>query len=144
MSARDIVKFQFKPGQSGNPKGRPKNKSMETIAREILNETVEAPNGLSASKRELLMRLVYDEAMKRNWKAIGAILARDWPVPLKHEVSGPNGGPIMTLAEFVQLSRDDVIEDAEGGIPEEEADFHDEKPDGEEGGAGGHGEEHPS
>ena len=34
--ASDLKPFQFKPGQSGNPGGRPKGKTMKQYAREYL------------------------------------------------------------------------------------------------------------
>lgn len=35
--ASHLAPYQFKPGQSGNPKGRPKGKSMKDFAREYLS-----------------------------------------------------------------------------------------------------------
>jgi len=115
-----FIASQFKPGQSGNPAGRPPRKSFEEIVATILDEHVEQLDG---DKRELVARIFVDELLCRNSRLIREFLARVWPAPLKHEVSGVNGGPI-TLADFVQLARDDYRPPpgapSEDEIPDEE------------------------
>ena len=97
---------QFKKGQSGNPNGRPRRVSFETLVERILDEQLAGDGGITASKRELIARIFVDEMVKRNGRMIREFLQRAWPAPQKHEVSGVNGGPI-TLADFVQLARAD-------------------------------------
>lgn len=72
-----FVAQQWKPGQSGNPKGRPKRPSMETLVAQILDERL--PNS-DQTKRELLARVFVDEMLKRNGRMIREYLAREWPI----------------------------------------------------------------
>ncbi|TDR84489.1 DUF5681 domain-containing protein [Enterovirga rhinocerotis] len=70
---------QFKPKQSGNPKGRrPGSKNHETILREILAERVVVTEGnrrRKISRLELSIRRLVEKAMKGDVKALQMILA---------------------------------------------------------------------
>lgn len=69
---------QFKPGQSGNPRGRPKgSKSRATILRRILNEKISFREGdrmKRVSKYEGIHRTQVHKALKGDSKAYKAIL----------------------------------------------------------------------
>ena len=54
MAKEDIEKHRFKKGQSGNPKGRPKNaRNRSTIAKEILNLVSKGVNPLTREEEEM-------------------------------------------------------------------------------------------
>ena len=68
--------WHFKPGQSGNPAGRPKLRTFEELVREVLAEKIG-----DHDKFEILARVVVDEAIQnRNIQVIKILCERLWPV----------------------------------------------------------------
>src|SRR3979409_62756 len=65
---RPPVHTRFKPGQSGNPSGRPKGcQNLQTLFQKILNERISLREGLrvrKVSKAEAVLRGVVTGAMK--------------------------------------------------------------------------------
>ncbi len=81
--------YRFKSGVSGNPKGRPKNKTLEEIILSVLGEMVSVPEGGLVSKMEILSRVVVDKAIRdRDISSIALLAKRLWPEVNHHEVSG--------------------------------------------------------
>jgi hypothetical protein len=71
---------QFKPGMSGNPKGRPKGaKNESTILRDILAQKIENRSGGRVRKISVLNGIllrIADDALKGNTKSAAFILNR--------------------------------------------------------------------
>jgi Family of unknown function (DUF5681) len=69
---------RFKPGQSGNPKGRPKgSKNLDTIFAELMNKKVvcsENGKNRKISVREGMLRRLIQEALNGNSKVILQLL----------------------------------------------------------------------
>lgn len=67
---------RFKPGKSGNPKGRPKkqpaNTSRASILDDIMSEEIDV-GGRTMTKQEALLRAMYANAIKGSGTAIRAI-----------------------------------------------------------------------
>ena len=72
------IHTRFKPGQSGNPKGRPKQaKGLKTLAREILTKKVPvrtAGGQKKISRIEVAIEKTFELAAKGNPKALGEVL----------------------------------------------------------------------
>lgn len=70
---------QFKPGKSGNPKGRPRgHKNLATLLDDICNETmVVMENGKKRrlTKKEIAMRQLVTKAMKGDMRALEKLIA---------------------------------------------------------------------
>lgn len=75
------LRSPWKPGQSGNPAGRPKN-----VLREALHKRV----GIDKLSAIIERALVDGDS-----RIIAAIIDREWPKPpAAVELSGPDGGPV--------------------------------------------------
>src|SRR6185436_20899389 len=76
---RPPVHTRFKPGQSGNPKGKPKGqKKLAAVFRDILNEQVSIREGdkvPKVSKVEAMFRAIALKAMKGDPKAFQTIVS---------------------------------------------------------------------
>lgn len=76
--------FRFKPGQSGNPHGRPKGSSLKADLRAALSMAV--PGSPTTTKQRALVEKLVDEASAGNLNAIkllfslGSTLLKDEPV----------------------------------------------------------------
>lgn len=71
---RPPVNTRFKPGQSGNPKGRkPGSKNLQAMFHQILNERVSVREGdrvRKVSKAEAILRTITVNAMKGDLRSI--------------------------------------------------------------------------
>lgn len=78
-----FVDAQWKPGQSGNPAGRPKKKSFEEVMKDYLEGQL--PNDAQGRTRlEAMVAIVFSEGVtKRNAKVMIALLDRLYPKSLK-------------------------------------------------------------
>lgn len=72
------VETRFKPGQSGNPSGRPKGgQNLKTIFNKILNEEVALREGADVkkiSKAEAILRSVVVGALRGDSRSLGMLL----------------------------------------------------------------------
>ena len=70
---------RFKPGQSGNPRGRPrKNRSIEAMIKRELDQTVALKEGgreIRLTKREALIKQLVNRAISGDLKPMQLVLA---------------------------------------------------------------------
>lgn len=99
---------QFKKGQSGNPKGRPRgSREMGTLLEQELDRTIEVTQQgrtIKLTRRQVIVRRIIEKAMQGDPKAIATCLSIESSKAAKGKAAG------ATAAEFdVQLSEDDKI-----------------------------------
>ena len=67
----------FKPGQSGNPKGPPRRKTFEEVAKKFLGEPM--PGESQLSRMQALVLMLFGRSMKGDMKACKLLLERTDP-----------------------------------------------------------------
>jgi hypothetical protein len=82
-----LKRYQWKPGQSGNPRGRRRAETFEQIVEKILDEKLGALSkqlGLepTATKREAIARAFVSELMGAQPGLLTEYLKRAWPATL--------------------------------------------------------------
>lgn len=101
---RPPKQHQFKPGQSGNPKGRPKGTPtlQEVMAREAtkLIKIKQGDNVVSVPKLEALARRVFNKALEGDLAAARMIFQL---------AAEPEASPTAESADSFALPGDDVI-----------------------------------
>ena len=139
MSAKDIKKFQFKSGQSGNPKGRPPNtakKAYETVmgrtlAKKFYNLTNRDIDEwdeliLSASITDLqslvkadnvpaypraMMMAILTEMKNGTSRTIEKLRDRQHGKAIKHEITGANGEALIPEATLTPAQARQFLEE---------------------------------
>jgi len=111
-----IEAFQFQPGQSGNPGGRPRKLVTDAYQRVLERETIyRKKKGTGA---DLLAEKMWHQAMGGKIQAAVELADRvEGKAMQAHEVSGPGGGPI----DIHSMSREEREKEiaallAEGGF----------------------------
>ena len=107
---------QYKPGQSGNPKGRPRGaKGINTLARETLTAKVRVrtPDGEKRmSKMEAVLQKTVELAMKGNARAIILLLNLYRPAvpdaPMAEQGTGSGDDLSQTDIEILEMFREDI------------------------------------
>jgi hypothetical protein len=104
--ARPPKHTQYKPGQTGNPRGRPKKRaSLQDIVTEVLFEKIEVRIGERTQKIasvSALMRITMNRAIKGDHKFVTAALALI-------RLSGLSDNNIDALVSDVDISADKAI-----------------------------------
>ncbi len=103
-------KHQFKPGQSGNPKGRPKGaKNETTILHDLMNRRIEIREAGRARKISLLEAILFrfaEDALKGNAKSAAFLLNRYGSVKGTEETPASSQDDQEILAAFVKTVED--------------------------------------
>jgi hypothetical protein len=90
------TKNQFKKGQSGNPRGRPKRAEGVSIS-EVLDGKQRGKNGEVISNREAIVIRILNDALKGNQKAFARFLNFMTQSGLLRTMTSVGGGTIIRI-----------------------------------------------
>jgi hypothetical protein len=111
-----IQAFQFKPGQSGNPKGRPRKQPLADLLAEVLSEKIpQDQEGKQRTLGEVLVRNWVLEAIKtRDNDTVAEIFNRmDGKVKDRIALGGDEGEPIRIETIDMKNLSDEELEQYE-------------------------------
>lgn len=112
--------WAFKPGQSGNPKGRKKNKSFEQLVRDKMQEKLK---DLEETRIERLAEMfVEDLITNRDDKDFDLWMKRAWPEVRHQALSGIEGSEVrfswVKPEDLEKTQAQEVDEDDDAGATE--------------------------
>jgi len=121
-SADHLKRYRWRPGQSGNPRGRPKRKTFAEVFYAVLQEKLTAKqrrefekkyggkleNLTSATKMEVLARVIIDNALRANLDAFREIGDRLDPKRKRVEITGRDGEPVTSAQITSEMSPEDA------------------------------------
>ena len=94
----------YKPGESGNPSGGRKGKSLTAVLRELLEQI---PKGDTAKLKERIVKALLDKALRGDTRALDIIFDRsDGKVTLP--IGGDKENPIYTITVSSEEGKKDV------------------------------------
>jgi len=109
----------WKPGESGNPNGRPKRRTFSEVAYAFLAEKVDPNDRNSPTRLERLCETLIDRAIQGDMQAAKLILDRVDPIPRSAQLAVTNAiSADAHLAILHRLRHGDPILRFKGGGPE--------------------------
>lgn len=100
MAAKDIEKYKFKKGESGNKSGRPKGslRDIKVVLQDLLSQEKNQTQLIDG-----LMSVVVNKALKGDLKAVEMLLSYTYGKPTqKTEITGSEGEKIDFTINVVQ------------------------------------------
>ncbi|WP_394693538.1 DUF5681 domain-containing protein [Hyphobacterium sp.] len=98
---------QFKPGQSGNPNGRPKgSRGLKQVVRTALANEVDLIAGgkdVTMTKREIIVHRLVQKAANDDFRAIGLVLNLDLKFDIAEEARDALHDPAQLEAEYREI-----------------------------------------
>lgn len=102
-----MPKQLWKPGQSGNPKGRPKGQLyLGTYLQRALNESITLANGTKIKAADAVVKKAINAALQGDTQMIKLLFDRiDGPPVQKTEVTGAEGSDLYPSEIVIRLVR---------------------------------------
>lgn len=103
MAAKDIEQHRFKKGQSGNPKGRPKNlPQLDAIMVEVLSEE---KGGISEA--QAIIKALLTKAKRGDVKAAELLLKRAYG-DVKKDIELSGDGSVLNIIVGTATTKDNL------------------------------------
>lgn len=111
VDKRKTMPHLFKPGESGNPKGRPKGtQNFATKWRKFIEKVAEETGKTPEEIDKEMYTVALEKAMSGDYQFYRDIQDRVFGKPVsKNEVSGPDGGPIE-MKKMEEMSDEELNE----------------------------------